>query len=157
MKDLKDSHKRNTDGLMAFKQAERLKNVEKIEKAIQELKKKVRTGKLKKVTVADVAREASVAPATIYNNKALIEKVRQAAGLKLVVEKKLKPNISAEEEYLRERIKKLTDEVQELKRRNELLLGNLERKTTEVIELKTRIAILGDSEALPIGEVKGRK
>ncbi|SCM82307.1 conserved hypothetical protein [uncultured Sporomusa sp.] len=155
MKDSKNNnYKRNTEGFVAFKQAEKLKNIEKIEKAILKLKKWVQSGKIQKVTVAGVAREAKVAPATIYNNPGLVEKIKQASTLRLVCSKEDKPRVEAKEEYLGERIRKLTNEIQELKRRNELLLGNLERKTTEVIELKARLALFDGSGVLQIGSGK---
>lgn len=101
-----------------------------------------RSGKIKRITIATIAKEAGVTIATIYNHSALLEKIRQTIAMheeSTVCDEAPK---AKDTNILESRIKKLVDENKELKRVNTLLLGNLEKKTIENIEQRAKIAAL---------------
>jgi len=107
-------------------------------KALVKMIKAYRNGKIKKLTVSAVAKEAGITNATIYNNKALLERIRQTASLQVGLE-----NCNESPKNKKEnRIRKLILHNDELKKINVLLLGNLEKKTVENLELRAKISTL---------------
>lgn len=139
---------RKTDGLIAFKQRQQKEKAESVIKAIAKIKRWLQQGKVKKITVSDVAREAKVSLATIYNNPALLEQVRQAEALFQRKEDKLTINSActsnSQTQHLQERIERAKAEIALLKKEKALLVGQLEQKIIECLDWKNRYYSMAD-------------
>lgn len=104
----------------------------------------------KKITYNLVAEKANVSTSTLYKNPMFKEKIRQAKAIQLLKLDKSELNSSNKKLVLnkkntrnnKEKIDRLKSEIKNIKRANKLLLGNLEKKSTEVIELKTKLETL---------------
>jgi len=130
---------KNTEGLKQHSLMRNQDAIQKANNAITQLKK----GK-NKITVTSVARKAGIAIGTIYNNPVLLERITQLKELTskaqrgVLLEAPIKQVKQAKIEVLQQKNKELRDEIEQLKRVNALLLGNLEKKTVELLELKAR-------------------
>lgn len=131
---------KNVEGLKRYSQQRNEETVEKVNKAIANLKRSK-----KKITVAEVARKADVSVATIYNNPQLKERITQlkeVSNNKLPdeVKKALKgtrsPNNTKIDE-LKNKNKKLREEIENIKIDKGLLLGQLKDLASENLELRT--------------------
>lgn len=131
---------KNVEGLKRYSQQRNEETVEKVNKAIANLKRSK-----KKITVAEVARKADVSVATIYNNPQLKERITQlkeVSNSKLPdeVKKALKgtrsPNNTKIDE-LKNKNKKLREEIENIKIDKGLLLGQLKDLASENLELRT--------------------
>lgn len=130
---------KNVEGLLIYHKNRNLETIEKVNIAITSLKK----GK-KKITITAVAKKAGVAVASIYNNPTLkerIDQLKEIENCKICCEASDKPknlkDIKIDE--LKGIINKLQLELEDEKKKNSLLLGHLERKSSENLELKIRI------------------
>lgn len=130
---------KNTEGMIKYQKEKNRENIIKVNKAIASLKRSK-----KKITVVAVAQKAGVAVKTIYNNPELKERIdfvktkNTVSELQEVnVKKKSSKDLKIEE--LREMIRNLKEENNKEKIKNHLLLGNLEKLTSENLELKTII------------------
>lgn len=133
----------NIEGLREHQEQSKKETFDKVIKAISNLKKSK-----KKITYKTVAEKAGISESTLYKYDELKERIRQA---KVVHELKTAGDLPSEEriryknpkdrkiEELKEQIQKYKEENEEQRKINALLLGNLEKKTAEVIELKTRL------------------
>lgn len=130
------------DGLKVYQENSKLLTIEKVDAALKNLKR----GK-KKITYKLVAKSAGVSEQTLYKSDVLKEKIKQAQAVqhhnlsidgdvptvKYVSEKDMKIK------QLEAQIDKLKDDIEKQKNINELLIGNLEKKTSENLDLKIRI------------------
>lgn len=130
------------EGLKEYQENSKQLTIEKVDAALKNLKR----GK-KKITYKLVAKSAGVSEQTLYKSDVLKEKIKQAQAVqhhhlnidddapavKYVSEKDKKI------QQLEAQIEKLKDDLEKQKNINELLTGNLEKKTSENLELKIRI------------------
>lgn len=133
-------------GLKKYQEEKKFETENKVYDAIKNIKK----GK-KIITYGLVAEKSGVSKSTLYKNKKLKEKIKQTKAIQIAKKnksnynrpnEKFQPKKHKEVEEAKKTINKLKEENEELKRINGLLLGNLERKTTQLIELKTRLETL---------------
>jgi DNA-directed RNA polymerase specialized sigma subunit len=113
---------RNTEGLKKSAKERNQETIEKVNKAIDKLKR----SKTKEINPTNVAKEAGVSKATIYNNDILIERIKSLMALK---------KISAEGDTMAppkskmqakdEKIKRLYDKVKQLEKDKENLVSQL--------------------------------
>ncbi|MGN2368782.1 DUF6262 family protein [Clostridium cagae] len=120
---------RNTEGLREFAEKKNQETIEKVNKAIDKLKR----SKTKKINFKTVAEEAGVSKATLYNNDILKERI-----LSLRAIQKGAPNnniIATPKDKIKakdDKIKQLYEEIKKLKEDKEKLIIQL----VEMEELK---------------------
>ncbi|ACL74458.1 DUF6262 family protein [Ruminiclostridium cellulolyticum] len=130
----------NVDGLLKYHVERNKETINKVNKAISDFKK----GK-KKITVKAVAKKANVSVATIYNNPALKERIDQLkdiqrGGKDIDAGSTIKSIKKVKMDEMRDTINRLRTNLEAERQKNGLLLGELEKKTSENIELKARVA-----------------
>lgn len=127
----------NTEGLKEFAEKKNQETIEKVNKAIDKLKR----SKTKKINFKTVAEEAGVSKATLYNNDILKERILSLRAItKGVAIATPKDKIKAKDDKLKQlydKIKKLKEdkekliiqliEMEELKDENKRLREQLER------------------------------
>lgn len=119
----------NTDGLKEFAEKKNQETIEKVNKAIDKLKR----SKTKKINFKTVAEEAGVSKATLYNNDILKERILSLRAVQKGVSNDSivatpKDKIKAKDD----KIKQLYDEIKRLKEDKEKLIIQL----VEMEELK---------------------
>lgn len=119
---MKKSNNKNTEGLKEFAEKKNQETIEKVNKAIDKLKR----SKTKSINFKTVAEEAGVSKATLYNNDILKERILSLRAIQkgvpndsIVVTPKDK--IKAKDE----KIKKLYEEIKKLKEDKEKLIIQL--------------------------------
>ncbi|KFX58334.1 hypothetical protein KU40_04550 [Clostridium botulinum] len=120
---------RNTEGLKEFAEKKNQETIEKVNKAIDKLKR----SKTKKINFKTVAEEAGVSKATLYNNDILKERILSLRAIQKGVPNDSivatpKDKIKAKDD----KIKQLYDEIKRLKEDKEKLIIHL----VEMEELK---------------------
>ncbi|MGN2339684.1 DUF6262 family protein [Clostridium cagae] len=120
---------RNTEGLKEFAEKKNQETIEKVNKAIDKLKR----SKTKKINFKTVAEEAGVSKATLYNNDILKERILSLRAIQKGVPNDSivatpKDKIKAKDD----KIKQLYDEIKKLKGDKEKLIIQL----VEMEELK---------------------
>ena len=120
---------RNTEGLKEFAEKKNQETIEKVNKAIDKLKR----SKTKKINFKTVAEEAGTSKATLYNNDILKERILSLRAIQKGVPNDSivatpKDKIKAKDE----KIKQLYDEIKKLKEDKEKLIIQL----VEMEELK---------------------
>lgn len=135
------------EGLKEYQANSKQETFDKVTAAIDNLKR----GK-KKITYKLVAKAAGVSEQTLYKNEVLKEKIKQAQAIQSsknnqTDEKPIKFISEKDKKImeLKEQIQKYKEELMKEKGINSLLLGNLEKKTSEALELKIRINSLKDN------------
>lgn len=126
---MKKNNNKNTEGLKAFAEKKNQETIEKVNKAIDKLKR----SKTKTINFKTVAEEAGVSKATLYNNDILKERI-----LSLRAIQKSAPNdniVATPKDKIKakdDKIKKLYEEIKKLKEDKEKLIIQL----VEMEELK---------------------
>lgn len=126
---MKKNNNKNTEGLKAFAEKKNQETIEKVNKAIDKLKR----SKTKTINFKTVAEEAGVSKATLYNNDILKERI---LSLRAIQKSVLNDNIVATpKDKIKakdDKIKKLYEEIKKLKEDKEKLIIQL----VEMEELK---------------------
>lgn len=116
----------------------REETVEKVQKAIQKLRKSD-----SKMSISKIAQAAGLERKTIYNNASLLEKCKQAIELqKLSLHLEEQENIhkkSVRQNTLEERYKKVKEELKQEREKNAKLLHNNKELVLENYNLQSRI------------------
>ena len=113
---------KNTSGLKEFSEKRNQDTIDKVNKAIDRLKR----SKTKKINFKTVAEEAGVSKATLYNNDALKERILSLRALEKGVPNK--DIIATPKDKLKakdERIKQQYEEIKRLKEDNKNLISQL--------------------------------
>lgn len=119
---MKKNNNKNTDGLKEFAEKKNQETIEKVNKAIDKLKR----SKTKSINFKTVAEEAGVSKATLYNNDILKERI-----LSLRVIQKGVPNdsiVATPKDKIKakdDKIKQLYEEIKKLKEDKEKLIIQL--------------------------------
>lgn len=118
---MKENNK-NTEGLKAFAEKKNQETIEKVNKAIEKLKR----SKTKSINFVTVAKEAGVSKATLYNNDALKERILSLRAIQKGVPNDSivatpKDKIKAKDD----KIKQLHEEIKKLKEDKEKLIIQL--------------------------------
>ena len=126
---MKKNNNKNTEGLKEFAEKKNQETIEKVNKAIDKLKR----SKTKKINFKTVAEEAEVSKATLYNNDILKERILSLRAIEKGVPNDSivatpKDKIKAKDD----KIKQLYDEIKKLKEDKEKLIIQL----VEMEELK---------------------
>jgi hypothetical protein len=126
---MKKKPNRNTEGLKAFAEKKNQETIEKVNKAIDKLKR----SKTKKINFKTVAEEAGVSKATLYNNDVLKERILSLRAIEKGVPNNSivatpKDKIKAKDD----KIKQLYQEIKKLKEDKKNLIVQL----VEMEELK---------------------
>ncbi|GKX66200.1 DUF6262 family protein [Inconstantimicrobium mannanitabidum] len=132
----------NTDGLKQFAEKKNQETIEKVNKAIDKLKR----SKTKTINFKTVAEEAGVSKATLYNNDILKERILSLRAIEKGVPNDSivatpKDKIKAKDD----KIKQLYDEIKKLKKDKEKLiiqLVDMEELKDENRRLKQQLEIL---------------
>lgn len=119
---MKKSNNKNTEGLKEFAEKKNQETIEKVNKAIDKLKR----SKTKSINFKTVAEEAGVSKATLYNNDILKERILSLRAIQKGVPNDSivatpKDKIKAKDE----KIKKLYEEIKKLKEDKEKLIIQL--------------------------------
>lgn len=126
---MKKNNNKNTEGLKEFAEKKNQETIEKVNKAIDKLKR----SKTKKINFKTVAEEAGVSKATLYNNDILKERILSLRAIQKGV-----PNdsiVATPKDKLKakdDKIKQLYEEIKKLKEDKEKLIIQL----IEMEELK---------------------
>ena len=138
---MKKSNNKNTEGLKEFAEKKNQETIEKVNKAIDKLKR----SKTKSINFKTVAEEAGVSKATLYNNSVLKERILSLRAIQKGVpddniDATPKDKIKAKDDKIKqlyEEIKKLKDdkekliiqliEMEELKDENKRLRESLDK------------------------------
>ena len=126
---MKKNNNKNTEGLKAFAEKKNQETIEKVNKAIDKLKR----SKTKTINFKTVAEEAGVSKATLYNNDILKERILSLRAIQKGVPNDSivatpKDKIKAKDD----KIKQLYEEIKKLKEDKEKLIIQL----VEMEELK---------------------
>ncbi|AQR94963.1 DUF6262 family protein [Clostridium saccharoperbutylacetonicum] len=119
---MKKNNNKNTDGLKEFAEKKNQETIEKVNKAIDKLKR----SKTKKINFKTVAEEAGVSKATLYNNDILKERILSLRAIQKGV-----PNddiVATSKDEIKakdEKIKQLYEEIRKLKEDKEKLINQL--------------------------------
>lgn len=135
---MKKNNNKNTDGLKEFAEKKNQETIEKVNKAIDKLKR----SKTKTINFKTVAEEAGVSKATLYNNNILKERILSLRAIQKGVPNDSivatpKNKIKAKDD----KIKQLYDEIKRLKEDKEKLIIQL----VEMEELKNENKRLRES------------
>lgn len=126
-------------GLKAYSAAKNQESLEKVNKAIDKLKKKG-----SKITFDAVAKEAGVSRATIYNNEILKERVNSLKATSNIVQNASEiPQIKSKAQLQDDKIKALRERIKELETDKHNLIEQLvdyEEIKTENEHLKNQIS-----------------
>lgn len=119
---MKKSNNKNTEGLKEFAEKKNQETIEKVNKAIDKLKR----SKTKSINFKTVAEEAGVSKATLYNNDILKERILSLRAIQKGVPNDSivatpKDKIKAKDD----KIKQLYDEIKKLKEDKEKLIIQL--------------------------------
>lgn len=119
---MKKNNNRNTEGLKEFAEKKNQETIEKVNKAIDKLKR----SKTKKINFKTVAEEAGVSKATLYNNDVLKERILSLRAIEKSADNGViiatpKDKIQAKDD----KIKQLYDEIKKLKDDKEKLIIQL--------------------------------
>lgn len=126
---MKKNNNKNTEGLKEFAEKKNKETIEKVNKAIDKLKR----SKTKKINFKTVAEEAGISKATLYNNDILKERILSLRAIQKGV-----PNdsiIATPKDKIKakdDKIKQLYEEIKKLKEDKEKLIIQL----VEMEELK---------------------
>ncbi|WP_252235950.1 DUF6262 family protein [Clostridium sp. CH2] len=126
---MKKNNNKNTEGLKEFAEKKNQETIEKVNKAIDKLKR----SKTKSINFKTVAEEAGVSKATLYNNDILKERILSLRAIEKGV-----PNdniVATPKDKIKakdDKIKQLYEEVKKLKKDKEKLIIQL----VEMEELK---------------------
>lgn len=126
---MKKNNNKNTEGLKAFAEKKNQETIEKVNKAIDKLKR----SKTKTINFKTVAEEAGVSKATLYNNDILKERILSLRAIQKSI-----PNdniVATSKDKIKakdDKIKKLYEEIKKLKEDKEKLIIQL----VEMEELK---------------------
>ena len=126
---MKKNNNKNTEGLKAFAEKKNQETIEKVNKAIDKLKR----SKTKTINFKTVAEEAGVSKATLYNNDILKERILSLRAIQKSI-----PNdniVATSKDKIKakdNKIKKLYEEIKKLKEDKEKLIIQL----VEMEELK---------------------
>lgn len=108
-------------GLKAYSAAKNQESLEKVNKAIDKLKKKG-----SKITFDAVAKEAGVSRATIYNNEVLKERVNSLKAASTIAQNSSEPpQIKTKAQLQDEKIKALRERIKELESDKDKLIAQL--------------------------------
>lgn len=108
-------------GLKAYSAAKNQESLEKVNKAIDKLKKKG-----SKITFDAVAKEAGVSRATIYNNEVLKERVNILKAASTIAQNSSEPpQIKTKAQLQDEKIKALRERIKELESDKDKLIAQL--------------------------------
>ena len=108
-------------GLKAYSAAKNQESLEKVNKAIDKLKKKG-----SKITFDAVAKEAGVSRATIYNNEVLKERVNSLKATSTIAQNSSEPpQIKTKAQLQDEKIKALRERIKELESDKDKLIAQL--------------------------------
>ncbi|MDY2630666.1 MAG: DUF6262 family protein [Clostridium sp.] len=119
---MKKSNNKNTEGLKEFAEKKNQETIEKVNKAIDKLKR----SKTKSINFKTVAEEAGVSKATLYNNAILKERILSLRAIQKGV-----PNgsiVATPKDKIKakdDKIKKLYEEIKKLKEDKEKLIIQL--------------------------------
>lgn len=119
---MKKSNNKNTEGLKEFAEKKNQETIEKVNKAIDKLKR----SKTKSINFKTVAEEAGVSKATLYNNAILKERILSLRAIQKGV-----PNgsiVATSKDKIKakdDKIKKLYEEIKKLKEDKEKLIIQL--------------------------------
>ena len=119
---MKKSNNKNTEGLKEFAEKKNQETIEKVNKAIDKLKR----SKTKSINFKTVAEEAGVSKATLYNNDILKERILSLRAIQKGV-----PNdniVATPKDKIKvkdEKIKQLYEEIKKLKEDKEKLIIQL--------------------------------
>ena len=143
---MKKNNNKNTEGLKEFAEKKNQETIEKVNKAIDKLKR----SKTKKINFKTVAEEAGVSKATLYNNYILKERILSLRAIQKGVPNDSivatpKDKIKAKDD----KIKQLYEEIKKLKEDKEKLIIQL----VEMEELKDENKRLRES----LDKIKSRK
>lgn len=121
---------RNTDGLKEFAKQKNKETIEKVNVAIDKLKR----SKTKSINFKTVADEAGVSKATLYNNPILKERIESLRALQRGIKHAIK-----KDEHLStdDRIRRLYEEIRILKQQKQDLILQLVEMEEENKRLKT--------------------
>lgn len=119
---MKKNNNKNTDGLKEFAEKKNQETIEKVNKAIDKLKR----SKTKSINFKTVAEEAGVSKATLYNNDILKERILSLRAIQKGVPNDSivatpKDKIKAKDD----KIKQLYEEIKKLKKDKEKLIIQL--------------------------------
>ena len=119
---MKKNNNKNTEGLKEFAEKKNQETIEKVNKAIDKLKR----SKTKKINFKTVAEEAGVSKATLYNNDILKERILSLRAIEKGVPDDIivttpKDKIKAKDD----KIKQLYEEVKKLKEDKQNLIIQL--------------------------------
>ena len=126
---MKKSNNKNTEGLKEFAEKKNQETIEKVNKAIDKLKR----SKTKSINFKTVAEEAGVSKATLYNNDILKERILSLRAIQKGI-----PNdniVATSKDKIKakdDKIKQLYEEIKKLKEDKEKLIIQL----VEMEELK---------------------
>ena len=119
---MKKNNNKNTEGLKAFAEKKNQETIEKVNKAIDKLKR----SKTKTINFKTVAEEAGVSKATLYNNDILKERILSLRAIQKSI-----PNdniVATPKDKIKakdDKIKKLYEEIKKLKEDKEKLIIQL--------------------------------
>lgn len=111
-----DKAKRNTSGLLEHATALKRETEEKVNKAIETLKR----SKTQKVNFRTVSRLSGISTTTLYNNPVLRERIKSLRAIKEVREETTEPAATT-----RDRERALRQEIQKLKEEKHMLIEQL--------------------------------
>jgi hypothetical protein len=113
---MKKNNNKNTEGLKEFAEKKNQETIEKVNKAIDKLKR----SKTKTINFKTVAEESGVSKATLYNNDVLKERILSLRAIQKGV-----PNNSIVATPKDDKIKQLYDEIKKLKEDKQKLIVQL--------------------------------
>ena len=117
---------RNTDGLKEFAEQKNQETIEKVNKAIEKLKR----SKTKKINFKTVAEEAGVSKATLYNNDILKERILSLRAIQKGV-----PNDSIVATH-KDKIKAKDDKIKQLYEKINKLKKDKEKLIIQLVEME---------------------
>lgn len=137
---------KNTDGLKKFAEKKNQETIEKVNKAIDTLKR----SKTKKINFKTVAEEAGVSKATLYNNDILKERILSLRAIrKGVTDNNIIATSNDKMRATDDKIKRLYEEIKKLK----------EDKQNLIIQLVEMNALKDENKRLreSLGKIKNSK
>ncbi|HDR7282069.1 MULTISPECIES: DUF6262 family protein [Bacillus cereus group] len=137
---------KNTDGLKKFAEKKNQETIEKVNKAIDTLKR----SKTKKINFKTVAEEAGVSKATLYNNDILKERILSLRAIrKGVTDNNIIATSNDKMRATDDKIKRLYEEIKKLK----------EDKQNLIIQLVKMNALKDENKRLreSLGKIKNSK
>lgn len=133
---MKNKTKDNTYGLKEHAKKRNQITLEKVDKAIQRIKR----SRTKKINFKTVAEEAGVSIATLYNNAQIRERIEGLRALEQAMKSNLEENDVKPPQLKKEKIKTMHEEIRKLKEDKKNLIIQL----VEIEELKAENKRLRD-------------